>query len=29
MKRTYDFEDFQQVYVVNDINEEHDMQKYV
>ncbi|CAO1433023.1 unnamed protein product [Diamesa tonsa] len=29
MKRTYDFEDFLQVYVVNDINEEYEMQKYV
>lgn len=29
MKRSYEFEDILQVFVVNDINEAYDMQKYV
>lgn len=29
MKRSYEFEDILQVFVVNDLNEAYDMQKYV
>ena len=29
MKRSYEFEDILQVYVVKDLNETYDMQKYV
>lgn len=29
MKRSYEFEDILQVFVVNDLNETYDMQKYV
>lgn len=29
MKRSYEFEDILQVYVVNELNEAYDMQKYV